>query len=222
MNKILQNLRGKTIKIEISGKKIFLGTLVDTGIDVVVIFNGQDFVYLPIIHIQNCKVNTTENEEIFLPVDSPGIESEEELSLRKTLLSAKGMFTEVYVTGNQPLHGYITRVMNNYFEFYSPVYKTMYIPLNHLKWIIPYTDNQTPYGLSNKDLPVHPSKHSMARTFDVQMEKLIGSLIIFNIGENSNLIGQINKLEDNFVELITAREEPVYLNLHHIKTVHLP
>ncbi len=54
------------------------------------------------------------------------------------------------------------------------------------------------------------------------MEKLIGSLIIFNIGENSHLIGQINKLEDNFVELITAREEPVYLNLHHIKTVHLP
>ncbi|MEY9869670.1 hypothetical protein ABIE66_005049 [Peribacillus sp. B2I2] len=222
MNNILQNLRGKTIEIEISGKKIFFGTLVDTGIDVVVIFNGQDFVYLPIIHIQNCKVNTTENEEISLPVDSPGIEAEEELSLRKTLLSAKGMFTELYVTGNQPLHGYITRVMNNYFEFYSPVYKTMYIPLIHLKWIIPYTDNQTPYGLSNKDLPVHPSKLSMARSFDVQVKKLIGSLIILNIGENPNLIGQINKLEDNFIELITAREEPVYLNLHHIKSVHLP
>ncbi|MFF2455186.1 DUF2642 domain-containing protein [Peribacillus simplex] len=222
MNKILQKIRGETIKIEISGRKFFFGTLVDTGIDVVVIFNGQDFVYLPIIHIQNCKVNTTENEEISLPVDSPGIEAEEELSLRKILLSAKGMFTEIYVTGNQPLHGYITRVMNNYFEFYSPVYKTMYIPLFHLKWIIPYTDNQTPYGLSNKDLPVHPSNISLARTFDVQVEKLIGSLIIFNIGENSNLIGQINKFEDNFVELITAREELVYLNLHHIKTVHLP
>lgn len=70
MNKILQKLRGETINIEISGKKYFFGTLVDTGIDVVVIFNGQDFVYLPINHIQNCKVNTTENEEIFLPVDS--------------------------------------------------------------------------------------------------------------------------------------------------------
>ncbi|MBT2617379.1 MULTISPECIES: DUF2642 domain-containing protein [unclassified Bacillus (in: firmicutes)] len=222
MNKNLQKLRGETIKMEISGKKFFFGTLVDTGIDVVVIFNGKDFVYLPIIHIQSCKVNTTENEEISLPVDSPGIEAEEELSLRKTLLSAKGMFTEIYVTGNQPLHGYITKVMNNYFEFYSPVYKTMYIPLFHLKWIIPYTDNQTPYGLSNKDLPVHPSNLSLARTFDVQVEKLVGSLIIFNIGENPNFIGQINKIEDNFVELITAREEPVYLNLHHIRTVHLP
>jgi hypothetical protein len=142
------------------------------------------------------------------------------MSLRKVLTSAKGMFTEIYVTSNQPLHGYITSIMNNYFVFYSPVYKTMLISLNHLKWLIPYTYNQRPYSLTNEDFPLKPVPFSLARSFDIQLEKHIGELVIFNIGDNPNLIGKLQSVQDSFIELITARQEAVYLNLSHIKTIH--
>ncbi|MEH7303472.1 DUF2642 domain-containing protein, partial [Neobacillus drentensis] len=145
----------------------------------------------------------------------------EEISLRKTLTAAKGIFTEIYVTSKQALHGYIISIMNNYFVFYSPIYKTMFISLHHLKWLIPYTSNQRPYGLSNSSLPVNPSGHTFARSFEVQIEKCVGELIVFNIGENENVIGKVQGIKNNFVELISAKEYPVFVNMQHIKTVHM-
>jgi hypothetical protein len=97
----------------------------------------------------------------------------------------------------------------------------MFISLNHLKWLIPYTNNQRPYGLSNASLPVSPSNLSFARSFEVQIEKLIGELIVFNIGENENVIGRIQAINNNFVELISAKEDPISINFQHIKTVHM-
>ncbi|WP_153126831.1 DUF2642 domain-containing protein [Peribacillus tepidiphilus] len=220
MNKIIHHLIGQTLSIEVSGKNILNGILIDAGNDVIVLFNGIDFVYIPLLHIQNFKISRTNEYQIMPSTEPPTIETEDDLSLRKVLTSAKGMFTEIYVTGNQRIQGYITSIMNNYFVFNSPVYKTMFITLNHLKWLIPYSQNQKPYGLSNKDLPYSPSNISLARTFDVQLEKLIGELVIFNIGEHSNFIGKLNNIEDNIIELRTAREDLVYLNLQHIKTVH--
>lgn len=97
----------------------------------------------------------------------------------------------------------------------------MFISLNHLKWLIPYTNNQRPYGLSNANLPVNPSNISFARSFEVQIEKLTGELIVFNIGENENVIGKIQGIKGSFVELISAKEDPVFIGLQHIQTVHM-
>ncbi len=214
---------GKYIKLEISGKKLLSGLLVDIGSDLWVLFNGIDYLYIPAIHIQNWHfLKQDEIDEItFNNEPAPIYNHNEEISLRKTLTSAKGIFSEIYVTSKQALHGYIISIMNNYFVFYSPIYKTMFISLNHLKWLIPYTTNQRPYGLSNSSLPVNPSNLTFARSFEVQIEKLTGELIVFNIGENENVMGKIHGIKNNFVELITAKEDPVYLNLHHIKTVHM-
>jgi len=194
--------------------------LIDIGSDVLVLFNGKDYLYLPIVHIQNIRKLERDDNEILPPNESPHIEHDDELSLRKVLNSGKGIFTEIYITGNQPIPGYISSIMNNYFVFYSPVYKTMLISLNHLKWIMPYTANQRPYSLSNQQLPMNPLNISLARTLEVQIEKMVNDLVVFNIGENVNLIGKINNLQNNFIELITAREEQIYLNMQHIKTVH--
>ena len=214
---------GKHIKVEISGKKYIYGLLVDIGSDLWVIFNGNDYLYIPTIHIQNWQfMKQYEIDEItFSDEPTPIYNHNEEISLRKTLTAAKGIFTEIYVTSNQALHGYIISIMNNYFVFYSPIYKTMFISLNHLKWLIPYTNNQRPYGLSNASLPVSPSTLSFARSFEVQIEKLIGELIVFNIAENENVIGKIQSIKNNFVELISAKEDPIYINFQHIKTVHM-
>jgi hypothetical protein len=219
----LKDIIGKYVKLEISGKKIISGLLIDIGSDLWVIFNGYDYLYIPTVHIQNWQyLKQDEIDEITINNEpTPIFNNNEEISLRKTLTAAKGLFTEIYVTSNQALHGYIISIMNNYFVFYSPIYKTMFISLNHLKWLIPYTNNQRPYGLSNANLPVNPSNITFARSFEVQIDKLIGLLIIFNIGEDENVIGKILGIRNNFVELISAKEDPVYINLQHIKTVHM-
>lgn len=217
---------GKYIKLEISGKKFISGLLIDVGSDLWVVFNGYDYLYIPAIHCQNWRYlkqdEIDEFDEITLNYEpTPIYNNNEEISLRKTLTAAKGIFTEIYVTSNQALHGYIISIMNNYFVFYSPIYKTMFISLNHLKWLIPYTNNQRPYGLSNANLPVNPSNITFARSFEVQIEKLTGELIVFNIGENENVIGKVQGINNNFVELIGAKEDPVFINLQHIKTIHM-
>jgi ribosome maturation factor RimP len=214
---------GKYIKLEISGKKFLTGILIEIGSDLWVLFNGIDYLYIPIIHIQNWQfMKHDEIDEITSNNEpTPIYNHNEEISLRKTLTAAKGIFTEIYVTSKQTLHGYIISIMNNYFVFYSPIYKTMFISLNHLKWLIPYTNNQRPYGLGNDSLPVNPSNITFARSFEVQIDKLTGELIIFNIGEDENVIGKIQGIKNNFVELITAKGDPVYVNLQQIKTVHM-
>ena len=221
MSKLIQPFIGETIMIELSGKKCVKGVLLETGSDLVVLYNGEDFLYIPAVHIQHYKL-TDKEESVSTPSSSPVLQPEEELSFRKTLNAARGRFTEIYITGTQPLHGYITSVMNNYFVFYSPVYKTMLIAIQHVKWLIPYTDKQVPYALDQQKLPVNPSSFSLGRTYEVQIEKLVGELVIFNIGDAFHLIGKINRFQDNIIELITAREERYYLNMHHIKTLHLP
>ncbi|MEK3887789.1 DUF2642 domain-containing protein [Bacillus sp. FSL K6-3431] len=223
MNKIIQNLIREVVQIEVSGKKFINGTIVDIGNDIIVLFNGTDFVYIPLVHIQNLRVDQKNEDEIKSPTESPSIVSEEnkdELSLRKVLTQSKGMFVEIYVTSNQPLHGYITSIMNNYFVFHSPIYKTMYITLHHLKWLIPYSNNQRPYDLDNRNFPIQPTNVSLARTFEVQVKKFENEVVVFNIGENNNHIGKINNVEEQIIEIQTARTHPVYLNLHHIKTLH--
>ena len=214
---------GKYIKLELSGKKFISGLLIDVGSDLVVMFNGYDYLYIPTIHCQNWKYLKQDEIDEFTVTEgsTPIYNNNEEISLRKTLTAAKGTFTEIYVTSNLAIHGYIISIMNNYFVFYSPIYKTMFISLNHLKWLIPYTNNQRPYGLSNANLPVNPSNITFARSFEVQIEKLTGELIVFNIGENEHVIGKVKGIKDNFVELIGAKGDPVFINLQHIKTIHM-
>lgn len=221
MKSILKKMIGEKIKLQLPGKKTLAGMLIEVGSDVLVLFDGKDYLYLPIVHIQNITTKLDPNEdEISAPTGTPNIDHDEELSLRKVLNLGKGMFTEIYITGNQPIPGYISSIMNNYFVFYSPVYKTMLVSLNHLKWLIPYTASQRPYSLTNQQLPLNPLNISLARTLEVQIEKMTNELVILNIGENPNFIGKLNSLQNNFIELITAREETVYLNMQHVQTVH--
>jgi hypothetical protein len=220
----LKDQIGNYMKLEISGNKLVKGILIDIGSDLWVIYNGYDYLYIPTVHIQNWKfLKNDEIDEIITVTDdqTPIFNHNEEISLRKTLTAAKGIFTEIYVTSKHALHGYVISIMNNYFVFYSPIYKTMFISLNHLKWLIPYTNNQRPYGLGNANFPVNPSNITFARSFEVQIDKLVGELIVFNIGENENVIGKIQGIKNNFVELVTAKGDNVYVNLQHIKTVHM-
>lgn len=218
------DLKDKNIEVEISGGRIHEGILVDAGLDIIVIYEGKtnSFLYISYVHIQRLKEISIQEEDTFnSPPSEKPIETES-ISFRKILTIAKGMFVQVYVTGNKCIHGYLTSIMNDYFVFHSPAYKTMFISMNHLKWLIPYPPNTTPYSIDNQRLPLKPVSTPLARSFEEQLKKFENQLIIIDGGDNSEKIGLLQKVRNNKMTLITAKGETIYRNLEHIKTIQLP
>lgn len=218
---IFNKLIGETVELSISGKKNITGILIDIGSDIIVIYDGKQYLYVSKMHIH--RLNSTDYEtEIEKPESLPIGSEEESYSLRKVLMNAKGLFSEVFITSNQSIHGYITNIMNDYFIFYSPVYKTMLVPMQHLKWLIPYHVNERPYTLSDEELPLVPFQMSLARTFSEQCKKYEDKLVIFDLGIDPNKIGKLVKMDNSQIQLTIGRNETVFINIQHIKTLHLP
>src|SRR5690242_6018502 len=126
-----KELLGKNIEIELSGKNFYSGILVDSGLDIIVLFVGRtgSFLYIPVVHIQQMKEAKKEEETIYYepPSEKPLETNSQVVSFRGILNNARGRFVEVYVTGNKSVHGYLTSIMNDHFVFYSPIYKTLFI-----------------------------------------------------------------------------------------------
>lgn len=218
-------LIGRQVELTISGIKTKIqGKLIDLGSDIIVLHNGKKFLYIPLLHLQQLALA----EEPALDFDSsiihpePPFENQTDISYRKILMNAKGVFTEIYTSGNQSIHGYVTSIMNDFFVFYSPVFHAVYIPMQHLKYMIPYDSNVTPYSLTQERFPLSPTTVTLARTFDQQLKKLEGQFVILDLGEHPNKIGQLKSIQNSLIELIAADGETVFLHLDHIKTVHLP
>ena len=221
----IKNFLGKEVELEISGKTYFSGILIDLGLDILVLFNGLQYLYIPLMHLHNIKEREIKvNEEVIeRPTDKmPLLNEQESISYRKILTNAKGQFLEIFVTGNRSIHGYITSVLNDYIVFYSPVYKTIFISMQHLKWLIPYSSKLTPYTLSNKELPVVPSNIPLLRSLEEQLKKHEGHLLVFDLGDNPSKIGLVKGISNNIVELVTASGQTVFWKLIHLKTVHFP
>jgi hypothetical protein len=221
----IKNFLGKEVELEVSGKTYFSGILIDLGLDILVLFNGLQYLYIPLMHLHNIKEREIKvNEEVIdRPTDKmPLLNEQESISYRKILTNAKGQFLEIFVTGNRSIHGYITSVLNDYIVFYSPVYKTIFISMQHLKWLIPYSSKLTPYTLSNKELPVVPSNIPLLRSLEEQLKKYEGHLLVFDLGDNPSKVGLVKGISNNIVELVTASGQTVYWKLIHLKTVHFP
>lgn len=219
----IKNYIGQEIEVEISGKTNFAGILIDLGLDMMVIFDGRKYLYIPLIHLQSLKERIDMEEAIQKPTEKMPIQDmSHAISYRKTLMNAKGQFIEIFVTGNRSIHGYITSVLNDYLAFYSPIYKMMFISMHHLKWLRPYENKLTPYTLSNEDLPVVPANIPLARSFEEQLQKHKNQLLVFDMGDNPNKVGLLKSLKNNLVELVTASGETIFWKLAHLKSVHMP
>ncbi|WP_409343500.1 DUF2642 domain-containing protein [Paenibacillus sp. MBLB4367] len=217
----IRNFLGKHIDVNISGKGVITGLLIDLGSDIMVIHDGFHYLYIPLVHIQSVKLSTTDLTISELP-EQPIENHAEPISYRKMLVNAKGLFLEIYTSGGHSIHGYLTGIMNDYFVFYSPVYHTVFISMNHLKYLIPYQQDMTPYSLNQEYFPVKPSNITLARTFEQQIKKLEGKFVVLDMDEHPRKIGLLKSFEDLQLELVTANGETFYWNMHHIKTVHLP
>jgi hypothetical protein len=215
-----KDLLGKQVDVEVSGKNTFTGKFLHYGLDIVVIYHEQRYFYIPLVHIQQLKLSTLYLDEPVPFLDEPIDFQEETISYRKILSEARGRFLEIYVTGNKSIHGYLTSIMNDYFVFYSPVYKSMFVSLHHVKWFLPYHRNVTPYSLSDQSLPFQPAPVTLSRTFKEQCKKFEGKLVVFDLGDHPNKIGLLQKVDDSVLELINANGETIYWNLQHLKTVY--
>ncbi|MGZ9585727.1 DUF2642 domain-containing protein [Paenibacillus marinisediminis] len=218
---LISNYLGQYIEIEVTGSKRLAGRLVDYGLDIIVIYDGSRYVYISSLHVQHMKLRKEKDASIMDPPEEELL-SERDISYRKTLSCAKGQFIELYVSSNQTIHGYITNVLTNYFVFYSPIYKTMYIPLIHLKWLTYDISRRTPYSLDMRFLPMQPSELTLARTFEEQMKKLEGKIIVLDLGHDMHKQGLLYRLEGSLIELVTADEERLFSSIQHIQTVHSP
>jgi hypothetical protein len=218
----LHSLIGQQVELLISGKKLPInGKLIDQGGDLLVVRTVEKFLYIPLLHLQQLTLSKDLEEEPMTESEPP-FETQSDISYRKTLMNAKGIFSEIYITGNQSLHGYVTSIMNDFFVFYSPVFHSVYIPLQHLKYMVPYSPNVTPYSLTQEKFPLTPAAITLARTFDQQVKKLEGQFVVFDLGEHPNKIGQLKSLQNHLIELVAAEGDTVFLHLEHVKTVHLP
>lgn len=225
MVKGLNQFLDTDVEVVISGDTRFVGTLIDIGQDIFVIFDGSNYLYIPLLHLHqmNKAINTNTEKPILIDPEDPMMEAENNsFSYRNTLNRVKGKFIEIYVTGDRSIHGYVTSVLNDYIVFFSPVFKTLFISMHHLKWFTPYSTEQTPYTLDNSQLPVVPSSVSLVRNFEEQIKKYVGQLVIFDMGEVPEKVGLLKDVSNNIIELINASGESIIWKLNHLKTMHLP
>ncbi|TYP69774.1 DUF2642 domain-containing protein [Paenibacillus methanolicus] len=218
----LRPLLNRYVELQIAdAKQPVRGWLADLGQDILVVYTGSNYVYAPLVHVRRLKLLNAAPPPSGLP-EAPYENMNDGISYRKILMNAKGMFSELYITGEQTVHGYVNSVMNDFFVFYSPVHHSVIVSLQHLKYLIPYSQGETPYALTPEQFPLKPSPLTYARSFDQQLQKLIGEFVILNLGEQASCIGVLKGIDQQIVELSDASGTPVFLHLNHIKTVHLP
>ncbi|MFJ8264318.1 DUF2642 domain-containing protein [Rummeliibacillus sp. NPDC094406] len=220
MEKLLQNFDKEIAKIEISGGKFLKGSIIEISNEIVVLFNGTDYLYIPIDHIQNLKVNNDNEDQIDEPTEPPSINKDkEELTLTQVLIQAQGMYIEIFATGKLSLSGYISNIMDDFIVFQSPIYKSQYIAIKHLKWLIPYSSNKRPYELAEKTFDILPYNGPLSNTLESQVEKMKNKLVVINNGEETHYIGKLNNVVGKIVEIKTARSTSAYINMDHFKTI---
>lgn len=221
MSALLQFMQ-KQVEVEISGGKYCRGKLIDLGLDLLVLHDEKQYYYIPMIHVQNVRAALKIVAEVETLAGEPPIDYQaESLSYRKILNNAKGRFVKIHVSG-LTVHGYLTSIMSDYFVFHSPVYKTMFVSMHHLKWLIPYEDKHTLYTLSNQSLPVQPMNTSLSRTFEEQCKKLEGNIVVLDLGNHHQKTGLLQSVDNQIIELVNAEGETICWGLQHIKIVYVP
>ncbi len=221
--------QGEQIKGQIAGKEIN-GVLIDVGKDFMVLYNGEQYLYIPLVHIHQLQKNDSQDEYVQLPTVSSNAKEMGTLSFQEVLTNAKDIPVEIYISNYISFHGYITDILDDYFAFYTPIYKVVYIPFRHFKWLIPYSQNTVLYTVKNNDPtgkntlshpPVNLTNNPLQPSLEAQLKNEAGGLIIFDGGTDLARTGLLKNAANNFAELVLASGETTCLNLSHVKCVQL-
>jgi len=225
LKNLIQDFNKEIVKLEITGKKILKGIIIDSSSELVVLFNGKEFFYIPVSHIHEMKIDYFNEDGLKIPSsvtqDKIFNETNEEMTFAKVLTKSLGTFLEIQVLNNQPFHGYISNILKDYIVFQSPIYKKMFIPIKHIKTIVPYSNNQKPYQLSDGEFSINLCNENFPNTFEAQIENFKNRLTVLNVGERNNFTGVITEVKGSIIEFRTAKDN-IYYNVQHIKTIHTP
>lgn len=222
MYRIWQGNQKEYVTVSLVGNKLFKGIIFDSGSDIMVLFNGEDFIYIPVSHVEYIVADTPDTEFVE-PSTIPSIlsnNSQKDLTFDSILKEAKGIYQEVCIINKKHLHGTIIDVLDDYIVFYSPVYKKVYIAKKHLKWLIPYSPNERPYDLSESEFNWQQLEKGFKENFAQQLAALLNKLVVLNLGEKIHHIGKIKSISNKMLELITVKEKSMYVNIEHIQTIH--
>ena len=214
---MLSKYIGRYMDLELSGNIHVFGNLIEESLDILVLYTGEVYRYIPQRHIKNYSFPIVDEE--IEGGEDPEIS---ETSFRKMLMNAKGLFVEILLTKEKPIYGYIVGIMNNYFIFHSPAYKTMFISMEHVKWLTVCDDEKGPYGLSKSEQLLQVSSLSWARTLEEQLKKLTNKMVILDLGQHSLDIGRIVQLKDSAIHMMNAQGEVYFVNMRHVKSFHFP
>gem|GEM_PF-150072 len=223
MNDPLLTFLGHPVEVEVTGPFFIAGLMVDLGPDVTVVYTGEQFFYIPLLHIHAIQpYKPREDSTMDSGPELPHENVADPISFRKMLMHAKGQFIEMNVTGRDSVHGCVTAIMNDYVEFYSPVFGTLYVLIEHIKFIVPHTGPTAPYGLKTVPYPVHPSRLDLSRTFRQQLQKSVGRVVVMDLGHNPDKIGMLEAADDHWAELVRSDGTRIKLNLRHVKSFARP
>lgn len=213
----MKRLKHQEVEVALSGAGMMKGWLADLGPDVMLLHADNHHVYIPLIHVESLKAAEGRS------VGGDGIERPEAdaLTFRKTLYQAKGLYAELGISNHRPLHGYMASVMNDFCVFHSPIHKTVVLSLRHLKYWKPYNSGEVPYGLEPEQLPLIPPSHSFARSFEQQLNKMVGKLVVLDLGERADRIGVLRRLDHYLLEVIRADGKSVFVHLDQVKAIQL-
>lgn len=219
---ILTNLIGKKVYVKLAGDKSLEGILTDEGKNILVLYNGQDYYYIPLIHVHKIIMSNLTQENALNPIEDSIVKEMDVISYREILENVKRDIVEINVVGNLNFHGYITHVLSDYLVFYSPIFNTMYISLAHLKWLKLFNHQRTPYNLTKESFTGNPKIGFESLTLESQLKNLEGNIITIDGGIDSEKSGLLSRVDNDLIELVQANGEFTYSSLNHIKTVHLP
>ena len=207
--------------VSLVGDRHFKGFILDGGSDIIVLYNGENFIYIPVNHIEYIVTDTPDADFIEPSNDSstPFNFLQKDLTLDGILNEAKGIYQELYIN-KKCLHGTILEVLDDYIVFYSPIYKKIYIDKKHLKWLIPHMPNERPYDLSEVEFNWQPVEKGFKENFVQQITALTNKLVVLNFGEKIHHIGKIKSISNAMLELKIAKDKSIYVNIAHIQTIH--
>ncbi|RAP74150.1 hypothetical protein [Paenibacillus montanisoli] len=222
MNELLPYLAENMI-VEVTGKQLLPGKLVDVGPDILVLYHQDRYLYIPTAHVYSLKPDAVGSDDSIGGTDEPSVLLHTDpITLSSVLQEAKGLFVEIYVSGSKPIHGYLHGIMNDFLVIHSPIYNAVYVSTRHMKWLIPYPTSHIPYARSVDKMSMKPLAPVGAGSFEDLCKKEEGNMVVMDVGGQTAKLGVIKKVNSGIIDFIDANGSNKLINVHHVKTMYAP
>ncbi|MFC4811362.1 hypothetical protein [Paenibacillus sp. GCM10023250] len=212
---------GMRVSADMTGKRSVEGIVIEAGADLLVMHDGERFVYMPLAHVQRVR-EAPVGEEAEAQAPAPAYRGEV-ASMERMLKAAEGRYVELQV-GGSVLEGFVTAVRPDYLQIYTPLYPGLSIALKHVKWLVPHPAAYDPYpgaaiGASAKAVA---GRQQPAESFREQVKLAEGRLALINVGGPAEIAGMVRQAGRGMVEIGDAGGESAYYMLDHLKSLYVP